>query len=169
MADEGVLLGPKALRQIRDMFQTWSREIKNPGGTGKRGNISIGLSSHVAKIKTTVTARSGTTLGEGEVYLCETDSDGVITVTTIVKTAWNEGLRTIPLSTSADTYIRMDQTNYGNFMVCQPTKVDSCNYFDGVKFSDISGFTSGSVQFLTHSTGSTSGACLAWVTGSTCT
>lgn len=170
MADEGALLGPKALAQIREMWQTWSREIKNPGGTPRGKNVSIGLSSYVVKIKSTISARSGTTLGQGEVYLCETDSDGAITATTIVKTAWNEGPNAITLSTSQDTYLQVKQTNWGNFMVQPPaTTANKCRSFDGVLFSDISGFSSGSVQYLSHSTGTTNGVCLAWVSGSTCT
>lgn len=169
MAD-GALFGPEAVKQLKKLFHDFYGEIKNPGGQPKRGNVSIGLSAHVVKLKSTISARSGTAMGEGEVYLCETNSDGTITATTIVKTAWNEGPNTITLSTSQDTYLQVKQTNYGNFMVQPPaTTANKCRSFDGVLFSDISGFSSGSVQYLSHSTGTTNGVCLAWVSGSTCT
>lgn len=167
---KGYLIDAELLKAIRAVVHEVNGQLKNPGGVTKRGNVSIGLSSYVAKIKTTVTARSGTTLGEGEVYLCETDSDGILTATTITKTAYNEGGREIALSTEQDTYVRIQQTNWGQYVVSPPnSSVNKCLAFDGVQFSDISGFVSTDTQFLTHIAGTSTGTCLAWVTGSTCT
>lgn len=166
MADEGLALGPKAVAQLKKLFHDFYGEVKNPGGQPKRGNISIGLSSYVVKIKTTIQARSGGNLGEGEVYLCETDNEGTATATTIVKTAYNVEATAIPLSTDPDkNYTRMHQTNWGVFVVQAPgTTRNVCSNFDGLSSSDISGWSSDQAQFLRH----TSDGCLHWITPTTC-
>jgi len=161
---KGYLIDAELLAAIREVVHEMRGQLKNPGGTIKRGNVSIGLSSYVAKIKTTVTARSGETLGTGEVYLCEADSEGMANPTTKTKTVYNTQAKEITLTTESDTFIDIQQTNWGIYTVRHPSN-GGCNYLDGQASSDISGYSTAGTQFLTHGTT----GCFSWVTGSTCT
>ena len=165
MAEEGFLLGKKAIEQVRELIREMHGQLKNPGGAGKRGSISIGLSSYVVKLKSSISARSVATLGSGTVYLQEADGGGAITDTTLTKTIYNVGGRNITLSTSTDTYVLVEQTNWGAYVVIDPPKATACNFMDGLSSTEISGFSASGTQFLSH--GST--GCFSWVTGSTCT
>lgn len=160
---EGVAITRKDAARLGQLSASEHARSKNTNDLSGAGAVSLGFAPLIARITSTIPARSGTTPGSGTVEMWKiTDDELEQNAAENTKTAYNLTTSSISATTANPVYGVAVQVRGGAFVL-----MPSISVCEGLK--SLTGYSTAPTNplVLMVTTGST--GCSQWVAASTCT